>query len=68
MRQLNLFEGIQRFHPVYGYDLEAVPKVRCLHCGEPIGDEEYVEVTLLARFGQMFFLHKRCDSELSSEA
>lgn len=50
----------QRPHPKYGYDMNEVPKVECLRCEEPIGHEEYVEVAMLARFGQMSFLHARC--------
>ncbi len=49
-----------RLHPVYGYDLNQVSKVLCLMCDQQIGDEEYVEITNFARFGQMFFRHKRC--------
>jgi hypothetical protein len=51
-------------HPTYGYDLERVPKVNCLYCHNQIGDEEYVEVKPLARFGQMLFVHKRCDEKV----
>ncbi len=47
-------------HPDYGYDLDGVKYTLCLMCGEPIGDEEYIEVTIFARFGQMLFIHKRC--------
>ena len=49
-----------RVHPKYGYDLDAVPGIRCSRCGDPIGYEPYEEDTSLARFGQMFFYHKRC--------
>lgn len=48
-------------HPFYGYDIDKVPKVKCLFCHKPIGDEEYVEVITVARFGQMLFAHKRCN-------
>lgn len=48
-------------HPKYGYDLNAVPGCICLICKEYIGQEKYIEVTPLARFGQMFFIHERCD-------
>lgn len=53
-----------------GYDLNQVSKVLCLVCDRPIGHEEYTEVTVLARFGQMMFIHKRCDpeSEVTSHA
>ncbi len=47
----------------YGYDEAAVAGVECLICGKPIGDAEYVEYPVLARFGQMFFIHKACDTE-----
>ncbi len=56
-----------RLHPKWGYDLDRVKDVHCLHCGERIGDEPYVEVTVLARFGQMTFLHKRCLETLEME-
>lgn len=52
-----------RQHPKYGYDLDAVRRVLCLHCDQPIGNEDYIEVAVLARFGQMMFVHKRCDLE-----
>ena len=51
-----------RLHPVYGYDMDKVSKVLCLICDQPIGDEEYTEITNLARFGQMLFCHKRCEA------
>jgi len=50
-------------HPKYGYDRNQVPGIQCLLCGKPIGHEEYIEVTTLARFGQMAFMHKRCAEE-----
>ena len=49
-------------HPEYGYDMNVVPHVHCLICHEPIGEEPYVEVTILARFGVMMFAHKRCET------
>jgi len=49
-------------HPRYGYDRNKVKTVRCLMCDELIGDEEYVENTSLARFGNMFFTHRRCST------
>ena len=49
-----------RSHPIYGYDLDKVPEKLCLICAEPIGAEEYVEITTCARFGQMMFRHKKC--------
>lgn len=61
--QLALFEDTRRLHPKWGYDLDAVPRVLCLRCHTPIGDEEYVEDTGYARFGTMLFLHKRCWDE-----
>lgn len=51
----------RRLHPKWGYDLDRVKDVKCLLCGQRIGNEEYVEDTAWARFGQMFFIHKRCD-------
>ena len=68
MKQLVLFEDDRRLHPVWGYDLDAVPRVKCLFCHKPIGREEYVEDTGLARFGQMLFYHKRCGEEVGEEA
>lgn len=50
-----------KLHPVYGYDIDAVPHVKCLLCDTPIGNEDYVEIKTTARFGQMLFAHKRCD-------
>lgn len=47
-------------HPLYGFDLDAVPDIQCLRCKEPIGEEPYVLETGTARFGQMFVLHQRC--------
>ena len=46
--------------PKWGYDLDAVPAMRCLTCGDLIGEEEYDEETALARFGQIMFRHARC--------
>ena len=59
-KQQQIFPDTRRLHPKWGYDLDKVPGVNCQICGRPIGDEEYVEDTGLARFGQMFFMHKRC--------
>lgn len=47
-------------HPKWGYDLAAVSKVLCLHCRKRIGKRPYEHVTILARFGQMFFRHRSC--------
>lgn len=52
--------GSGRPHPIYGYDLDAVPAHPCLTCGEPIGSEPYHEYPVWARFGQMFLIHNRC--------
>lgn len=43
-----------------GYDLKQVPKMLCFACGKPIGKKPWREVTILARFGQMLFEHKKC--------
>ena len=51
----------RKYHPKYGYDLDRVPGVHCSSCGEPIGNEPYVEDKILERFGTMRFRHKRCD-------
>lgn len=50
------------FDGKWGYDLDRVPAVHCVYCQRPIGAEPYVEITALARFGQMLFAHLRCDS------
>lgn len=47
----------------YGYDKAAVPAVPCLFCDQPIGDQAYVEITHLARFGSMMFAHATCSAE-----
>jgi hypothetical protein len=57
----------RRYHPKYGYDLDAVSQKECLMCGEPIGSEPYKEVLTWARFGQMLFVHKRCDGAAKGE-
>lgn len=52
-----------RLHPQWCYDLDRVPRVHCLACGEPIGDEPYLLNTGLARFATMLFVHRRCAQE-----
>jgi hypothetical protein len=54
--------GLATANPKYGYDMAEVSATECLKCGERIGTEPYVEVPILARFGQMFLLHRRCKS------
>ena len=49
----------------WGYDETLVPATLCLCCHEPIGAESYLEVTGLARFGQMNFIHTRCNNNLN---
>ena len=34
-----------------------------MDCSLPIGDEAFVERTIIARFGVMLFAHQRCDEE-----
>jgi hypothetical protein len=51
----------KRYDPEYGFDLDAVKDVNCLTCDTPIGEEPYSLVTMLARFGTMSFVHKRCE-------
>lgn len=46
-----------------GYDLRLVAGVGCHFCSKTIGKEPWIEIRILARFGQMFFAHKRCDKE-----
>lgn len=53
--------GMDSADPQYGFDRAAVAAVKCLACGAPIGSEPYSLVTLLARFGQMLFVHRRCE-------
>lgn len=48
-------------HPKWGYDLDQVKVIDCLICQKPIAEEPYTEMTLLARFGQMMFVHKTCE-------
>jgi len=43
-----------------GYKLADVPAVKCFNCDKPIGELEYREVKMLARFGQMLFEHVEC--------
>ncbi len=63
MKQQQIFPDARRLHPKWGYDLDKVKDVRCMMCKEPIDNEDYVEFTIFARFGQMFFIHKRCEKE-----
>lgn len=59
--QLKLFEDPPgTLHPKWGYDLNKVPGILCSRCKQPIGNEEYVEDTMFARFGDMMFYHRRC--------
>jgi hypothetical protein len=72
MEQLTIFdfcrleEKIPNLHPVYGYDVNKVPAVKCLYCNDFIGSEEFIEIEIFARFGQMLFAHKRCDENAGS--
>ena len=52
--------GIPTADPEYGFDRAKVAQVDCLRCGEKIGDAPYQLVTVLARFGQMVFVHEKC--------
>jgi hypothetical protein len=52
--------SVERRHQIYGYDLDKVPDKLCLICEKPIGNRDYEEVTMCARFGQMLFRHKKC--------
>ena len=58
----------RRGHPVYGYELDKVPAMVCVDCGEWIGDEPYVEELGTARFGQMSFRHQRCETPVKARA
>lgn len=42
------------------YDKSKVKDVICISCHKPIGDSDYEEVKIFARFGQMLFRHKDC--------
>lgn len=69
MKQMGLFEGRIRQHPIWGYNLDKVPGVHCFRCDEPISDREYIECTSFARFGEMYFYHVDClsDRELDKQ-
>jgi hypothetical protein len=58
--KIHEFIPSKNLHQKYGFDLDKVQKVRCLKCHERIGNEEYILNPILARFGQMFFIHKKC--------
>lgn len=60
--QLDLTSTV-RLHPMWEYDIDQVKGIKCLHCGAPIGEEYYHEITTLARFGQILFVHQRCNKE-----
>jgi hypothetical protein len=49
-----------RYHPQYGFDLDAVKDIPCLNCGKKIGDSEYTLELVYERFGGMMFNHKNC--------
>lgn len=53
----------RRYHPKWGYDLDKARETRCLYCRQPVGDENYIEETAMARFGQIFLIHQRCAEE-----
>lgn len=53
----------KRFRAKAGYDLRRVPETECLHCKKPIGKAAFVEIKVLARFGQMIFAHSTCDAD-----
>jgi hypothetical protein len=44
----------------WGFDRRLVRNVECLKCGRKIGRAKYRLVTVFARFGEMFFVHRRC--------
>jgi len=52
--------GLKSADKRWGFDKRAVASTPCLHCGVPIGRRHYRLVTILARFGQMFVVHKNC--------
>lgn len=52
--------GVKTADRKWGFDRALVPKVHCLFCKRPIGRRPYVLDTGLARFGDMFFIHKVC--------
>lgn len=57
--------GLPTADPKYGYDRAKVPAIECIACGKPIGDEEFIEIDGMARFGIMEFQHKRCFTKAS---
>lgn len=50
----------KRYHEKYGFDLDAVKDTECLMCRKLIGNAEYELDVGLARFGNVFVLHKAC--------
>jgi hypothetical protein len=42
------------------YDKSKVNNKYCISCHKPIGNKEYEEVNIFARFGNMLFRHKDC--------
>jgi hypothetical protein len=53
-------QGVKTADPKWGFDRAKVHGVRCVVCDKRIGREPFVLDTSLARFGQMFFRHRRC--------
>lgn len=51
----------------YSYNTAGLSETKCLLCNQPIGGEDYTECHIMARFGQMFFLHARCDENLKKD-
>jgi hypothetical protein len=52
----------RRAHAKYGYDLDLARRTECLMCHAVIGDEPYVEILDMARFGTMQLAHQRCET------
>jgi hypothetical protein len=52
--------GIRSADRRWGFDRAKVKNVRCLRCKRRIGRRSYLLDTSLARFGNMFFIHKAC--------
>lgn len=48
----------------YGLKISEVKKLHCMSCDKKIGKSKFVLDLMLARFGQVFVRHKRCEVKL----
>jgi len=58
----------RKVHPVYGYELDKVHAMCCVNCSELIGEDAYVEEPGMARFGDMRFIHIRCETDKQAKS